>query len=123
MLLRWDRSYVREEIRFAQIVWKRPWPSLLIAAFDRFITNLRYPIYYASLGLAAIVGAHDPAMIARMLSAMGIVSLFNMLYFLRSEKSLGFLYGVLYTYFSPFALFWIFPYALVSLRARAWMTR
>ncbi len=24
MLLRWDRSYVREEIRFARIVWRRP---------------------------------------------------------------------------------------------------
>ncbi len=88
MLLRWDRSYVREEIRFTRIVWKRPWRSLLIAAFDRFITNLRYPIYYTSLGLAAVVGVHDPAMIVRLLSAMGIVSLFNMLYFLRSEKSL-----------------------------------
>jgi len=30
---------------------------------------------------------------------------------------------VLYTYFSAFTLFWIFPYAAVTLRARAWLTR
>ena len=30
MFIRWDRSYVREEIRFARIVWKRPMPTRLI---------------------------------------------------------------------------------------------
>jgi hyaluronan synthase len=46
-----------------------------------------------------------------------------MLYCLKSERSLEFLYGVLYAYFSLFALFWIFPYAVVSVRARSWLTR
>ncbi len=51
MLLRWDRSYVREEIRFTRIVWKRPWPTRIMAMFDRAVTNFRYPASYSSLGL------------------------------------------------------------------------
>lgn len=123
MLLRWDRSYVREEIRFARIVWKRPLATRVIAFFDRFVTNARFPVFYASLGLVPILGVSDPAIFPRMLIAMGLVSLFNMLYYLRSECSFNFAYGVLYAYFSSFALFWIFPYAVMTVRARGWLTR
>ncbi len=123
MLLRWDRSYVREEIRFARIIWKRPLVTMLIALFDRIVTNLRYPIYYMSIGLLAFMVAQDPPVIIRILLAIGLVSFLNMLYFLRSERSWGFLYGVVYAYFSSIALFWIFPYAVMSVRAKGWLTR
>ncbi len=123
MLLRWDRSYVREELRFARIVWKRPWPTRLLASFDRFITNGRFPISYSGLAVLPLVLAQDPGIAVPMLAVMGGVSLFNMLYYLRSERSLDFLYGILYAYFYSFALFWIFPYALATVRARSWLTR
>jgi hyaluronan synthase len=57
------------------------------------------------------------------LGAIGIMSFFNMLYFLRTERSWAFLYGVAYSYFSFFSLFWIFPYAVATVRSRSWMTR
>ena len=123
MFIRWDRSYVREEIRFARIVWKRPLPTLLIALYDRCVTNLRFPVQYVSLVLLAGMAAHDPRVLTRMLAAIGVLALVNMLYYLRSERSLDFVYGVLYAYFSVFALFWIFPYAALTVRARAWLTR
>jgi hyaluronan synthase len=56
-------------------------------------------------------------------AAIGLVSTFYMLYYLRSERSWDFLYGILYGYFSFFALSWIFPYAVVTVRARGWLTR
>jgi hyaluronan synthase len=62
-------------------------------------------------------------MIPRMLLAIGVVSLFNMIYYLRSERSKDFVYGVLYGYFSFFLMFWIFPYAVLTVRARGWLTR
>jgi hypothetical protein len=49
MLLRWERSGVREEIRFAKIVWRRPLAICLISGFDRFVINLRHPIYLLRL--------------------------------------------------------------------------
>jgi hyaluronan synthase len=123
MFLRWDRSFIREEIRFGRIVWKRPPLARIAALAETTITNLRYPVGYASIALWLFYLVHDPATVLRLLTAIGAVSTLYMLYFLRSERSWDFLYGVLYAYFSFFALTWIFPYAACTLRARGWLTR
>jgi hyaluronan synthase len=123
MFIRWERSHVREELRFARIVWSRPLRARVFSIFDNIIVNLRYPIAYASLVLLVALVVHDPMTLVRVLAVIGLMSLFNMLYFLRSERSWSFLYGVVYAYFSFFALFWIFPYAVLTVRSRSWMTR
>lgn len=123
MYLRWDRSYVREETRFAAIVWKRPLVSRAICLFDTTITNLRFPIAYISLALFVSYSIQDPMTLIRMLIGVGVVSTLYMLYFLKSERSWEFVYGVLYAYFSFFTMLWIFPYALLTVRARSWLTR
>jgi hyaluronan synthase len=123
MFLRWNRSYVREEIRFARIVWKRPLGARVTAFLDTTITNLRYPVGYVSLALLVVYSVHDPLTIARMLIGIGVVSTFYMLYYLKSERSWDFAFGILYAYFSFFALMWIFPYAVLTVRARSWLTR
>jgi len=123
MYLRWNRSYVREELRFARIVWKRPAMKGLMALIDTSVTNLRYPVAYLSMAFWLTRATHDPATLLRMLVAIGAVSTFYMLYYLRSERSWDFLYGILYGYFSFFALSWILPYAACTVRARGWLTR
>lgn len=123
MYLRWNRSYVREELRFARIVWKRPAAKGLMALLDTSITNLRYPVAYFSIAFWISQAFSEPAALVRMLVAIGAASTFYMLYYLRSERSWDFLYGILYGYFSFFALSWIFPYAVFTVRARGWLTR
>ncbi len=123
MFLRWDRSYVREEIRFMKIVWKRPPVYASVALWDRLVTNLRYPVSYLSLALLAVMVWDHPLMLARFFLSVGVVSFFYALYFLRSERSPHFLYGIAYSYFSLFLLSWIFPYAFFTVRARSWLTR
>jgi hyaluronan synthase len=123
MYLRWDRSYIREELRFALILWKRPFKSMLMSLVDTTITNLRFPVGYTILALLVTVTIAHPNTFLRMLVVIGVMSSFYMLYFLRSERSWDVMYGILYAYFSFFALFWIFPYAVLTMRSRAWMTR
>jgi hyaluronan synthase len=123
MFLRWDRSYIREEFRFARVVWSRPFWSRVLSLYESVITNLRYPVGYASIALWAVNALHDPGSILRMLLAIMVVSLVYVLYYLRSERSWDFVFGILYAYFSFFALTWIFPYAALTLRARGWLTR
>ncbi|MEJ2643459.1 MAG: glycosyltransferase family 2 protein [Gammaproteobacteria bacterium] len=124
MFLRWDRSYVREELRFAaRVVWKRPLAARLIAAVDVLITNLRFPVGYGALGLLVYLSFQDPMTLVDMLVVIGVMSSLHMLYYLRSERSWGAVYGVLYAYYSFFTLFWIFPYAVLTVRARSWLTR
>jgi hyaluronan synthase len=123
MFLRWDRSYVREEIRFARIVWTRPPAARAIAVIDAIVTNLRYPISWAALVLLVAIIIWHPATLVRFLCIIGIMASFNMLYYLRSERSWDFVYGIFYSYYSAFALFWIFPYAVLTVRAKSWLTR
>lgn len=123
MFLRWDRSYIKEELRFALIVWKRPLIPRWISIFDQLVTNLRFPVNYFTLALIIVLTVNDPFTLVRLLVVMGIISLFNMLYYLNSEQSWDFIYGVFYSYFAFFTLFWIFPTAIFTVRARSWMTR
>jgi hyaluronan synthase len=123
MFLRWDRSYIREEIRLWRIMWTFPFPALMLTILETTVTNLRYPVAYSSLVLMIYLSVQDPLTIVRLLFSMGIVSMFYTLYFLHSERSREFLFGVLYAYFYFFSLFWIFPYALATVRNRAWLTR
>ncbi len=123
MYLRWDRSYIREELRFAGVVWKRPLLWRALALYESTITNLRFPVAYLSIGLWLANALRHPGSIARMLLAIMVVSTLYALYYLRSERSWDFAYGILYGYFSFFALTWIFPYAALTIRARGWLTR
>jgi hyaluronan synthase len=123
MYLRWDRSYVREETRFARIVWVRPLRARLIAMFDTTITNLRFPVAYTSLAMLVPFSIAHPLTLVRMVIGIGVVSTFYMLYYLKTERSWDFAFGILYAYFAFFTLLWIFPYAVCTVRARSWLTR
>ena len=123
MYLRWDRSYIKEEIRFARILWKRPLFARSIAFMDFLITNLRYPVNYIILALFFVSSIHDPHAILRLLFAIGFISSLHVLYYLHSERSWDFVYGIFYAYFSFLTLFWIFPTAVLTVRSRSWMTR
>lgn len=123
MYLRWDRSYVREELRFARIVWHRPLGAMVLAVVEKFVTNLRYPVAWTAMALLVMNTIENPEMPLRTLFAIGVASAFYMLYYLYSERSWRFLYGILYSYFAFFTLWWIFPYAILTVRARSWLTR
>jgi len=123
MYLRWDRSYVREFIHFMRIVWKRSPRSMFISLADMIITNMRFPVGWASLVFLAVLSVHHPATLLRFFSAMAILSTMNMFYYWYTERSWLFPYGIIYAYFSFLTLLWVFPYALFTLRVRAWGTR
>ncbi len=123
MYLRWERSYVREEIRFAGIVWRRPLVPMLLAIMEKTVTNLRYPVAWLAFGLLMTRVVANPVSLLRVLVAIGIGSSFYMLYYLYSERSMRFVHGIVYAYFAFFTLWWIFPYAILTVRARSWLTR
>lgn len=123
MFLRWDRSYIREELRLWRIMWKLPFPAMVLTLIETTVTNLRYPVAYSSLGLMIYLSVQDPLTIVRLLLSIGLAAIFYSLYFLHSERSREFYFGILYAYFHVVSLLWIFPYALLTVRNRSWMTR
>ncbi len=124
MFLRWDRSYVREELRLMKIAWKRPPVARLITLYDRIITNLQLPIGYVAAAMLIITVVARPVLLLRFLLMMLLMSVLSTAYVLKSEPSLrSMMYGVLMAYFSTFAMSWILPYAFFTVRARSWLTR
>jgi len=123
MFLRWDRSYVREDLRLARIVWRRPLHVIPIVLADKLVTNVRYPIGYALLGLLIFLALQEPLALVRFELAVGVAAGFYSLFYLRSERSWDALYGVVYAYYAVVGLFWIFPWAVLTVRSRAWLTR
>ncbi|MGH8802335.1 MAG: glycosyltransferase [Casimicrobiaceae bacterium] len=123
MYLRWDRSHVREELRFLRIVWKRPLASMLFATLEKAMFGFGIPIGWIGLALFAGAASADPAIALKGLLAIGVAGAFSMLYYLCSERSMRFVHGILYAYFAFFALWWIFPWAIVTVRSRSWLTR
>jgi hyaluronan synthase len=123
MFLRWNRSYIREEFRLALVLPHRPPLARVIGYCDSLITNLRFPIMFLTLLLMGAEFLYHPLLFLRVLVAIGAISLLYSLYYLRSERSLNFVYGIVFEYFSFFLMFWIFPWALLTVRARGWLTR
>lgn len=123
MFLRWDRSHVREELRFLRIMWKRPAMPLVATAAEKLVAAVGLPIGLLLLGMLAAASVADPTVLLRLLIVIGVGAAFSMLYYLYQESSMRFVHGILYSYFAFFALWWIFPYAVATVRSRSWMTR
>jgi hyaluronan synthase len=118
MYLRWDRSYAREFVHFMRIVWKRRPLSMAVSAADVIITNIRFPIGWASLGFLIVFSIRDPISMPRFFCMMAVFSTLNTVRYWHTERSWLFPYGVLYSFFAFFTLLWLFPYALCTLRTR-----
>jgi len=124
MFIRWDRSYIREETRFLRhVVWSRPFKARFFALFDRFVTNTYTVICYTGIPLFFINVESKTYIPALFLAYTAWTSIFYLLYYLRQQRLNSAVYAFLYPYYSVFTLFWIFPYAALTLKNRSWMTR
>jgi len=124
MFLRWDRSNFREayvQLSFMFKHYRRR--HRLLPILDFFARELEFPLtlIYLPLLLAAMVAY--PMLILKFLSAMGMVTFILTLYYLRRERDLDFVYGIIYSYYAFFLLKWIKPYAFLTLRDGRWLTR
>ena len=123
MLLRWDRSYVREELRFMRILWGLSPAARLISAAEVSVRNLGLVFRYVGLALLLICVARYPALA---FAAAGIIAsgaALRSLYYLGCERSTTVFFGVLYSFYFVFGLSWIFPWACLTARRTGWLTR
>lgn len=127
MYLRWERSLVCEEIRLISILRNRPLKFRLITIFDLIMTDLQYLINYGTLISLAVIAPQEPVIFARLLLAVLVAAVVNLLYFLYLDRTWrgvweG-LYGILYDFFAFLCLWWILPYAILTMRDQRWGTR
>jgi len=94
--------------RVVAALWSRA-----LAFYESAITNLRYPVGYASIALWAMNALKDRRRSCACAGDHGGVAGLRAL--LPQERAfLGLRVRILYAYFSFFALTWIFPYAVLT---------
>lgn len=124
MLTRWDRSYIVESIVFARSL---SLPLLrrgqVLAVTNFWLEHVRRLMLYVGLAELPRLLLYQPELLSRFFVAFLIGTTSSALYYLRSERSLRFLYGVLYSAYALFYLNWILPWALFTVRETRWGTR
>ncbi len=124
MFLRWDRSFVVEGFAFGRFMFKRYRPRRrLMPAVHFLMGNLRLALLY--LGLLDLPGAivQNPVVALRVAGGILVAALFTAVYYLRSDRSYRFLWGVAYAFYSALLLQWILPWAIITVRDDRWGTR
>jgi hyaluronan synthase len=124
MYLRWERGNVREscvQLGFLFTRYRDKYRLLPIVEF--FLAQLEYPLILLFFGVLVASVALYPLILIKLLAVLGVISLINLTYYLWLERDLEFVYGVIYSYYAFFLLQWIYPYALVTVRNRRWLTR
>lgn len=124
MYLRWTRSYLRESILFAKFMFsKYRKKHRVLPVFDFFFLNFLHPFHIFSLAIVSYSFFIHPLFIIRHLAFLVVVSCLLSLYYLRTNKSLTFLYGIPYAVITAFCLWWIVPYAALTMKNQSWLTR
>jgi hyaluronan synthase len=95
----------------------------LLPIVECILAQLESPLTLLFFGLMLASAAVYPLILVKLLAALGVISLVNLVYYLWLERDLEFIYGVIYTYYAFFLLQWIYPYACLTVRNRGWLTR
>jgi hyaluronan synthase len=124
MYLRWERGNVRESwVQWGYLFTRYRDKYRFLPRVEFCLAQLEYPLTLCCLGMLVASVLIYPLILIKLLAVLGMVSLVNLIYYVRLEGDLEFVYGVVYTYYAFFLLQWIYPYALVTVRNRHWLTR
>jgi len=124
MYVRWTRSYIRESILFSRFMFSRyRTKRRVLPILDFFFLNLLHPFHLFAIGLISYSFVAHPIFILRHLAFLVILSFFLSLYYLRTNRSLAFLYGIPYALITAFFLWWIVPFSALTLKNQSWLTR
>jgi len=124
MYLRWDRSNFRENwVQLKFIFTKYRAKHRLLPIIDFFITQIEFPLTYFFMGLMVASFFLYPIAALKFFTGLGVVTLVYMYYYIHQERDLEFIYGIIYSYFAFFFLYWVQPYAFITVRNDRWLTR
>ena len=124
MFLRWTRSYVRESVFLGRFIFSRQRKRhRVLPVIDFIFLNFLHPFHLFALGIIVYSFAINPLFMVCHLSFLVISSFILSLYYLRTNKSLAFLYGIPYGIIAVFFLWWIVPFSVLTMKNQSWVTR
>lgn len=127
MYIRWGRSTTREGLRALAFTPRRAVSRGLLAgpliALDALSQPLAIALRLVSIAGGAWLLLASPPWLLRTALVSTLFALPYAFVYLRSERSTDVLFGVLYGWFALFGLFWVQPFATLTLRRNGWLTR
>uniref|UniRef100_A0A7C3UYA5 N-acetylglucosaminyltransferase n=1 Tax=Desulfobacca acetoxidans TaxID=60893 RepID=A0A7C3UYA5_9BACT len=124
MFLRWDRSNFRESyIQLKFIFTRYRQEHRLLPILDFLVRELEFPLACIFIPLLMIAIFLNPLLLLKLGAAMTVLNFILCLYYVRVERDLDFVYGVLFSFYNFFLLKWIRPYAFLTLKNGRWLTR
>lgn len=124
MYIRWTRSYLRESVIFSSFMFSRyRTKHRVLPILDFAFLNILHPFHLFSVFLISYSFLVHPVFILRHLAFLMIISLFLSLYYLRTNKSAAFLYGIPYALITAFLLWWIVPFSALTIKNQSWLTK
>jgi hyaluronan synthase len=124
MFLRWDRSNFRESLIQLSYMFTSYRPNhRLMPILDFFIRESEFPMTCIFLPLLLISLVSYPLALVRFVTGVGLVSFVLTFYYIRQERDMDFVYGIIYSYYAFLFLRWIKPYAFLTIRNGRWLTR
>jgi hyaluronan synthase len=124
MYLRWTRSYIRESVLFSRFMFlKYRKKHRILPLLDFFFLNMLHPFHMFSFCLVIYSFFIHPLFILRHFAFLVISSFLLSLYYLRTNRSLSFLYGIPYAMITALCLWWLVPYAALTMKNQSWLTR
>lgn len=127
MYIRWGRSATREGWRALAFTPRRAVSRGLFKgtaiALDAIAQPLGIALRLASIGGGAWLVLFQPAWLLRTMLLSTLFALPYALVYLRSERSTDVLFGILYGWFALLGLFWVQPFATLTVRRNGWLTR
>ena len=98
MYLRWERGNVRESlVQLGYLFTRYREKYRLLPIVEFFLAQLEYPLTLLFFGLLVASVVVYPLILIKLLAALGVVSLLNLVYYLWLERDLEFVYGVIYS--------------------------
>ncbi|MBA3051784.1 MAG: glycosyltransferase family 2 protein [Candidatus Omnitrophica bacterium] len=124
MLVRWNKSFIRESLVFFQFAFtKYRTKNRFLPLVDYFLQVSLFIIQFYCYALMLYLVILVPLIIFKYIAGIAVVASMYLLIYLRFERRVDFIYGILYAYLTFFLLFWTIPYAFLTLKNRSWLTR
>lgn len=124
MLIRWHKSFIRENIVFSKFMLTRYRDgNRILPVMDFSLVSIMFPFQFYTFGYSMYYIFHDPLLVFRFLALITLMGLFYMLFYIKFERNSDFVYGVLYSFLHVFVLMWTIPYAALTMKDGRWLTR
>ncbi|MFO8051789.1 MAG: glycosyltransferase [Thermoplasmatota archaeon] len=124
MLVRWNRSFVRETLILMRYIYR---PDVMkrrkMLVFESTMTTLMpFLMMFIILTMYFRI-AMDPWHIITVVGSIAAMAMVYMIFYIKAERNWQFVYGIAYAFFFISILIWILPYAMLTVNRTHWGTR